>query len=338
MTKRALITGATGQDGRHLLDLLTNLGYEVWGMVRRSSNAGLVSEIERCYPRLKLRYGDMTDSGSIRKIISECRPDEIYNTSAQSHVRISFDIPEYTSQVNATGVIALLDAVKDMCGDCRVYQCSTSELFGSSKPPQNERTSFYPRSPYGVSKLQAYWSVINYRESYNMFASQGILFNHEGEYRSDNFVTRKITKAAAKISLGMQEGLWLGNLDARRDWGYAKDYVEAMHLILQHDEPDEFVIATGVSHSVRDFVESSFLSVGIELESNGKSGVDEILIDKLSGKEVVMINPDFYRPAEVDFLLGDCAKARDVLGWEPSTSFEELVALMVKHDLSTCLK
>jgi len=330
--KRALITGITGQDGFHLAEYLISLGYEVWGMVRRSSNTSSIEEIQESKMGINLRYGDMTDSASIRRIIKEACPDEIYNCAAQSHVRVSFDIPEYTTEVNGTGVVSLLGAVRDLSSDCRIYQCSTSEMFGSSPPPQNENTLFHPRSPYGVAKLQAYWAIINCRESYDTFASQGILFNHEGPRRGENFVTRKITKAAAKIKLGKQDCLYLGNLDAKRDWGSSKDYVRAMHMILQHDVPDDFVIATGEVHSVRDFLLTSFNALGMELESNGREGVDEVYTDIKDGKEVVRIDKRFYRPAEVDYLLGDYSKAKKELGWEPQITFNELIGEMVEYD------
>jgi GDPmannose 4,6-dehydratase len=331
LNKKALITGITGQDGRHLLHLLTKLDYEVWGLIRRCSNCGMIDEIKSINPNVKLRYGDLTDAASLRRIVKECRADEIYNLAAQSHVRISYDIPEYTSLANGTGVVNLLDAIKEYSPNSRFYQASTSEMFGSSNPPQNESTSFHPRSPYGVAKVQAYWAVVNHREAYDMFCSNGILFNHEGPMRGDDFVTRKITKSVAKIKLGLQDCLYLGNLDAKRDWGYAGDYVKAMHMMLQHDVPDDFVISTGEAHTVREFLLASFDALDMKVESNGKIGIEEVYYDE-SGSEVVKIDPRFFRPAEVDFLLGDSSKAKEVLGWYPETSFEQLVKIMVDND------
>jgi len=332
--KKAFITGITGQDGRLLSRYLSDIGYKVWGLIRRSSDTKVVDELKEICPEAKLRYGDLTDASSLRRTISECMPDEIYNLAAQSHVRISFDMPEYTSLVNGTAVVYLLDAIKDIIPDARVYHASTSELFGSTPPPQCETTQFHPRSPYGVAKLQAYWSIINHRESYGMFASQGILFNHESEYRGENFVTRKITKAAARICLGKQDCLYLGNLDAKRDWGYAGDYVKVMHKIVNHETPEEFVIATGIAHSVRDFLENSFSALGMRIESNGAEGLEESYINLENGEVVVRIDPRFYRPAEVNYLLGDATKAKNLLNWKPEVSFEQLVELMVKHDYS----
>jgi len=334
MSKTALITGITGQDGMYLSEHLLDCGYDVWGIVRRSSDTGSIDRIKDSNSKIHLRYGDMTDSASLRRIIKESTPDEIYNLAAQSHVRISFDIPEYTSEVNGSGVISLLDAVRDLHKVAKVYQASTSELYGSTSPPQNEDSPFHPRSPYGVSKLQAYWAIINYRESYDMFAAQGILFNHESPRRGENFVTRKITKSIARIKLGLQDCLYLGNLDAKRDWGFAGDYVKAMRLILQQDSPDDFVISTGKAHSVRDFLLIAFNCLGIEVESNGKSGLDEEYIDCKSGKSIVKIDERFYRPAEVDYLLGDSSKAKAKLGWKPETSFDWLVETMVNSDFN----
>lgn len=332
--KTAFITGITGQDGRFLSRYLSELGYDVWGLIRRTSSTRIVEEVNVICPEAHLRYGDLTDASSLRRIIRECQPDEVYNLAAQSHVRISFDTPEYTSLVNGTGVVYLLDAVREIVPNSRIYQASTSELFGSTDPPQNEKSPFHPRSPYGVAKLHAYWSIINHRESYNTFACQGILFNHESQYRGENFVTKKITKAAAKIYFGKQDCLYLGNLDAKRDWGYAGDYVKAMHAIVNHETPEEFVIATGVAHSVRDFLENSFACLGMKIESNGKSGLEECYVNVENGEEVVKIDPRFYRPAEVNYLLGDATKARDLLNWKPQVSFEQLVELMVKHDFN----
>jgi GDPmannose 4,6-dehydratase len=331
--KTALITGVTGQDGRHLCQHLTSIGYDVWGLIRRSSDTRVIDRLKDLCPNIKLRYGDLTDAASLRKVISECNPEEVYNLAAQSHVRVSFDIPEYTSLVNGTGVVYLLDAVKEHNPEIKFYQASTSELYGSTPPPQNEDTIFHPRSPYGVAKLQAYWSVINYRESYNMFASQGILFNHEGPFRGENFVTRKITKAVAKIKAGQQDCLYLGNLDAKRDWGYAGDYCKAMHLILQHDHPDNFVIATGVAHTVREFLLYAFACADMEVISNGEKGLGEVFVNKSNGKEVVRIDERFYRPAEVNYLLGDASKAKEELGWSPEVNFSQLVKMMVENDI-----
>jgi len=284
--------------------------------------------------RVNLRYGDLTDSASISRIISECRPHEVYNLAAQSHVRVSFDIPEYTSEVNGTGVLNILESLRVNRPEARFYQASTSEMFGISPPPQNEETLLHPRSPYGVAKVQGYWSVRNHRESYNMFAANGILFNHESERRGENFVTRKITKAVARIKLGiMKEEFTLGNLDAKRDWGYAKDYVEAMHLILQHDTPEDFVIGTGKAHTVREFLEAAFRAVDIPVISDGDQGIEEKYLRMDTGDVVLRLDERFYRPAEVDFLCGDASKAKRLFGWEPRTSFEQLVELMVKNDL-----
>lgn len=332
MSKRALITGITGQDGRYLASHLVNLGYEVWGLVRRSSDTRSIDDIEFSMPEVRLRYGDMTDPASIRRIVGECRPDEVYNLAAQSHIWVSFEVPEYTSEVNGTGVVSLLDAIKDISPNTRVYQASTSELFGSTPPPQSETTPFHPRSPYGVSKLQAYWAIVNYRESYDIFASQGILFNHESPRRGENFVTRKITKAVSKIKIGLQDKLVLGNIDAKRDWGFAGDYVKAMHLILNHHEAGDFVVATGETHSVRDFVINSFKCLDIEIESNGKAGVEEEYVNIENGKTVVVIDERYYRPAEVDALCGNSSKAKKLLGWKPEVNFDKLVEMMVAND------
>jgi len=333
--KRALVTGITGQDGSFLAEHLIGLGYEVWGLVRRSSDTRSCDRIrELTDGKVKLRYGDMCDSASLHRIVGECKPHEIYNLAAQSHVRISSDIPEYTSTVNGTGVISLLEAVRNLAPEARFYQASTSELFGSSPPPQNEETVMHPRSPYGVAKLHGYWSVINMRESYGMFASNGILFNHESERRGENFVTRKITRAVARIKLGKQSSLELGNMDALRDWGHAKDYVAGMHLILQHDRPDDFVLATGIARSVREFVETAFAHVGIDIESNGKFTIDEVYHRVDTGDPIITINEAFYRPAEVDYLCGDASKAKELLGWSPQVTFEQLVEKMVVSDLN----
>lgn len=337
MIKRALITGVTGQDGSYLAEFLLEKGYEVYGMIRRSSvdYRERIAHLEGT-TNFHLKFGDLSDSISLVKLIGEIRPDEIYNLAAQSHVQVSFDVPEYTADVVATGVLRILEAVR-VCGlekTCRIYQASTSELYGKvEEVPQKETTPFHPYSPYAVAKQYGFWIVKEYREAYNMFCCSGILFNHESERRGETFVTRKITLAAARIAQGKQEKLFLGNLDSLRDWGYAKDYVECMWLILQNDMPDDFVIATGVQHSVREFATLAFHYAGIELEWQGE-GMEEKGIDKATGKIVVEISPDFYRPTDVVNLWGDPSKAKSELGWNPTkTSFEELVALMTKHDM-----
>lgn len=345
--KVALITGITGQDGSYLAEFLIEKGYEVHGLLRRSSSFN-TGRIEHLYldewvrdmkqKRLvNLHWADMTDSSSLIRVISETQPTEIYNLAAQSHVKVSFDVPEYTADTDAIGVLRLLEAVR-ICGladKCRIYQASTSELFGKVvEVPQRETTPFYPRSPYSVAKLYGFWIMKNYRESYNMFCCNGILFNHESERRGENFVTRKITLAASCIAQGYQNKLYLGNLDARRDWGYAKDYVECMWLILQQNTPDDFVIATGEMHTVREFCTIAFNNVGISLRWEGE-GVDEKGIDENTGKTLVEVDPKFFRPAEVDQLLGDPTKAKKQLGWNPcKTSFEELVKIMTDHDMN----
>ncbi len=337
MAKKALITGVTGQDGSYLAEFLMNKGYDVHGTIRRSS----VDYRERIAhlegkPNFHLHYADMGDSMSIMQVVAKVRPDEIYNLAAQSHVQVSFDAPEFTADVDAVGVLRVLEAVR-LCGladSCRIYQASTSELYGKvEEVPQNELTPFHPYSPYAVAKLYGFWIVKEYREAYNMFCCSGILFNHESERRGETFVTRKITLAAARIAQGKQEKLYLGNLSSLRDWGYAKDYVECMWLILQHERPEDFVIATGVQHSVREFCYLAFKYAGIELEFQGE-GLDEKGIDKATGKVVVEVSPDFYRPTDVVNLWGDPSKAKKELGWNPqTTSFEELVRIMVKHDM-----
>ncbi len=347
MSKVALITGITGQDGSYLAEFLVEKGYEVHGILRRSSSFN-TGRIEHLYldewvrdmkkKRLvELHWGDMTDSSSLIRIISEIRPDEIYNLAAQSHVKVSFDVPEFTAEVDAVGVLRLLEAVRivGLADKCRIYQASTSELYGKVlEVPQRECTPFYPRSPYGVAKLYGFWMMKNYRESYGMYCCNGILFNHESERRGETFVTRKITLAAARIAQGYQDKLYLGNLNAVRDWGYAKDYIECMWLMLQQEQPDDFVIATGESHSVREFCTLAFKEAGIELRWEGK-GVDEKGIDVKTGKVLVEVDPKYFRPAEVDKLLGDPTKAKTVLGWNPhKTSFEELVRIMVQYDMA----
>ena len=347
MSKVALITGITGQDGSYLAEFLVEKGYEVHGILRRSSSFN-TGRIEHLYldewvrdmkkkRLIELHWGDMTDSSSLIRIISEIRPDEIYNLAAQSHVKVSFDVPEFTAEVDAVGVLRLLEAVRivGLADKCRIYQASTSELYGKvQEVPQSESTPFYPRSPYGVAKLYGFWIMKNYRESYGMYCCNGILFNHESERRGENFVTRKITLAAARIAKGLQDKLYLGNLNALRDWGYAKDYIKCMWLMLQQDQPDDFVIATGESHSVREFCTLAFKEAGIELRWEG-AGVDEKGIDVKTGKVLVEVDPKYFRPAEVEQLLGDPTKARTVLGWNPhKTSFEELVRIMVQHDMN----
>ncbi|MDX1584935.1 MAG: GDP-mannose 4,6-dehydratase [Thermoanaerobaculia bacterium] len=322
MTKRALITGITGQDGSFLTELLLEKGYEVWGIIRRASTFN-TDRIDHLYQdphepdtRLRLVYGDLNDGSSLNTILRQIEPEEIYNLGAQSHVRVSFDIPEYTAEVTGLGAIRLLEAVRDVGLRPKFYQASSSEIFGAVREtPQTETTPFYPRSPYGCAKSFAYYTTVNYREAYDLFACNGILFNHESERRGETFVSRKITRAATRIKLGLQETLYLGNLDARRDWGYARDYVEAMWLMLQQEEPEDFVIATGETRSVREFLDEAF----------GRLDLD--------WNEHVEIDPKYYRPTEVDQLLGDASKAREKLGWEPKVSFEEMVRIMIDHDL-----
>ena len=335
--KKALITGVTGQDGSYLAEFLLEKGYEVYGMIRRSSVnfRERIAHLEGT-PNFHLKFGDLGDSISLVKLIGETRPDEIYNLAAQSHVQVSFDVPEYTADVVATGVLRVLEAVR-VCGrekTCRIYQASTSELYGKvEEVPQRETTPFHPYSPYAVAKQYGFWIVKEYREAYNMFCCSGILFNHESERRGETFVTRKITMAAARIAQGKQDKLYLGNLDSLRDWGYAKDYVECMWLILQNDKPEDYVIATGEQHSVREFAELAFHHAGIEVEWQG-SGMEEKGIDRATGKVIIEVSPDFYRPTDVVNLWGDPTKARTELGWNPTkTSFQELVALMTRHDM-----
>jgi GDPmannose 4,6-dehydratase len=336
--KRALITGITGQDGSYLAELLLSKGYEVHGLVRRSSSFN-TQRIDHIYQdphepvrRLILHYGDLNDASSINRILRVVRPDEIYNLAAQSHVKVSFDTPEYTAEIDAMGTLRLLEAMREFDERPRLYQASSSEMFGATPPPQNEQTRFHPRSPYAVAKVFAYWAVVNYREAYGLFATNGILFNHESPRRGETFVTRKVTRAAARIKHGLQDQLFIGNLDARRDWGYAADYVEAMWLMLQQEKPDDYVIATGVAHSVRELCEVAFARAGFEIDWEGQ-GVDEKGIERGTGRVLIAIDPRYFRPSEVDDLQGDASKARQELGWEPRTSFEELVALMVDSDL-----
>ena len=335
--KKALITGVTGQDGSYLAEFLLDKGYEVHGVIRRSS-VDFRERIAHLEGRegFHLHYGDLGDTSSIFQVVAAVRPDEIYNLAAQSHVQVSFDSPEFTADVDATGVLRVLEAVRltGLAKTCRVYQASTSELYGKvEEVPQNEDTPFHPYSPYAVAKQYGFWIVKEYREAYGMFACSGILFNHESERRGETFVTRKITLAAARIAQGKQEKLLLGNLDSLRDWGYAKDYVECMWLILQHEKPEDFVIATGVQHSVREFASLAFKEAGIDVEFKGE-GLGEKGYDKATGKVVIEVSPDFYRPTDVVNLWGDPSKAKRELGWNPQkTSFEELVALMVRHDM-----
>ena len=346
MKKIALLTGITGQDGSFLAEFLIEKGYEVHGILRRSSSFN-TGRIEHLYldewvrdmkqQRLvNLHYGDMTDSSSLIRIIQQVQPDEIYNLAAQSHVKVSFDVPEYTAEVDAVGTLRILEAVRILGLEkkTKIYQASTSELYGKvQEVPQKETTPFYPRSPYGVAKQYGFWITKNYRESYDMFAANGILFNHESERRGETFVTRKITLAAARIAQGFQYKLYLGNLDARRDWGYAKDYVECMWLILQRDTPEDFVIATGEMHTVREFATLAFKEVGIELCWEGE-GVNEKGIDLKTGKVLIEVDPKYFRPCEVEQLLGDPTKAKTLLGWNPTkTSFSELVKIIVDHDM-----
>ncbi len=322
MTRTALITGITGQDGSYLAELLMSKGYEVHGLIRRSSSFNtqridhLYSDPHESGARLFLHYGDLTDGASLRKVLSEAQPNEVYNLGAQSHVRVSFDQPVYTAEVDAVGTVRLLEAIRDVQCGARFYQASSSEMYGKvSEMPQNESTPFHPRSPYGCAKLYSYWQTVNYRESYGMFCCNGILFNHESPRRGETFVTRKITRAATRIKVGLQDKLYLGNLDAKRDWGFAGDFVEAMWLMLQHDEPGDYVIATGETHSVREVLDLAFSRVGLDW------------------RDCVEIDSRYYRPAEVDMLLGDASKARRLLGWEPRVNFEQLVAMMVEADL-----
>jgi GDPmannose 4,6-dehydratase len=338
--KKALITGITGQDGSYLAELLLEKGYEVHGIIRRSSLIN-THRIDHLYtdPHKKdvhflLHYGDMTDSTNLIRIIQKVKPDEVYNLAAMSHVKVSFDTPEYTANADGIGTLRLLEAARLLGIDesIKFYQASTSELYGKVvETPQSETTPFYPRSPYGVAKLYSYWITINYREAYNIFASNGILFNHESPRRGETFVTRKITMAAAAIKHGQQEKLYLGNLDSKRDWGYAKDYVEGMYQILQHDTADDFVLATGETHPVREFVEKSFTHLDINVEWKGE-GVDEKGYCKKTGKCIVEVDPRYFRPTEVDLLLGDPSKAKKLLGWKPKTTFDQLVEMMVKAD------
>jgi GDPmannose 4,6-dehydratase len=338
MKKVALVSGITGQDGSYLTELLLDKGYDVHGIIRRSSSFNtfridhIYNNPEFLNKRFFLHYGDLTDSSNLNRLVEKIQPDEIYNLGAQSHVQVSFEVPEYTAEVDGVGTLRFLDAIKETGIKTKFYQASTSELYGKVQEiPQTERTPFYPRSPYAAAKLYAYWVVINYREAYNVFASNGILFNHESERRGKTFVTRKITVAASKILTGQQEKLFLGNLDSKRDWGYAPEYVEGMWRILQAEEPDDFVLATNETHTIREFVDETFKVLGENIIWSGK-GVDEKGILKSSGKEVVAIDPRYFRPTEVDILIGDPSKAKEKLGWVPKTTFKELVKIMVDSD------
>ncbi len=338
--KKALITGITGQDGSYLAELLLDKGYEVHGVIRRSSsfNTGRIDHVYRdpheTGVRLFLHYGDLNDASSINKVLRDVRPDEIYNLGAQSHVRVSFDVPEYTGEVDALGAVRILEGIRETELNTRFYQASSSELFGKVvETPQKETTPFYPRSPYGCAKAYAYYITVNYRESYNLFACNGILFNHESPRRGETFVTRKISRAAARIKLGLQSCLYLGNLDAKRDWGFAGDYVEVMWLMLQQAEPDDYVVATGETRSVREFAEKVFSRLGMPLEWRGK-GIHEKGIDAKTGNIVIEVDPKYFRPAEVELLLGDSSKARRKLGWQPRVDFDALIEMMTDADLA----
>jgi GDPmannose 4,6-dehydratase len=338
MTKKALITGITGQDGSYLAEFLLEKGYEVHGIIRRASTFN-TQRIDHIFQdpheenvKLYLHYGDMTDSSNLSRLVEKINPDEIYNLAAQSHVGVSFEMPEYTSDVDAMGTLRLLDAIKESEVDTKFYQASTSELFGKVQEiPQNEETPFYPRSPYAVAKQYAYWIVKNYREAYDIFAVNGILFNHESPRRGKRFVTRKITQAVVNIVEGNQEKLYLGNMNAKRDWGFAKDYIEMMWLMLQQQTPDDYVAATGETHTVREFVEKAFKHVDINIEWKGE-GINEKGIDSETGKTLVEVDPKYFRPTEVDILIGDPSKAKRELGWEPKVSFDNLVKMMIDSD------
>ncbi|WP_099470056.1 GDP-mannose 4,6-dehydratase [Konateibacter massiliensis] len=342
MGKTALITGVTGQDGSYLTELLLEKGYEVHGIIRRHSSTN-VERIKHLLQnqdsKFQLHYGDLSDSSNLNQLLYKIKPDEIYNLGAQSHVGVSFEVPEYTADVTGVGTLRLLEAIHLLNKDARFYQASTSELFGGlpETAPQSEKTPFYPKSPYGAAKLYSYWITVNYRESYNLFASNGILFNHESPRRGENFVTRKITRAASAIHLGLQDKLSLGNLNAKRDWGFAGDYVEGMWRMLQQDKPDDYVLATGETHTVREFVDLAFAEIGTELNWDGE-GINEKGYDKKTGKLLVDVDPVFYRPAEVEFLWGNAAKAEKELDWKRKTTFEELVKMMMASDLEQLSK
>jgi GDPmannose 4,6-dehydratase len=338
MSKVALLTGITGQDGSYLAELLLEKGYEVHGVIRRSSsfNTGRIDHIYNdpkfAGSKFFLHYGDVTDTSNINRLLEKIEPNEIYNLAAQSHVKVSFEVPEYTAEVDAVGTLRFLDAIRETGIKAKFYQASTSELYGKVQEiPQTEKTPFYPRSPYGVAKLYGYWIIVNYREAYDLFACNGILFNHESPRRGETFVTRKITMAAAKIKLGLQDKLTLGNLNSKRDWGYAPEYVEGMWRMLQRDTPEDFVLATGETHEVRTFVDAAFNELGIELRWEGE-GENEKGIEKATGKVLVAVDPKYYRPTEVDLLIGDATKAKQMLGWEAKTKFADLARLMAKAD------
>lgn len=342
--KTALISGITGQDGSYLTELLLGKGYDVHGIIRRASSFNtfridhLYHQQDLLNKRFFLHYGDLTDSSNLNRLVEKIRPDEIYNLGAQSHVQVSFEVPEYTVEVDGVGTLRFLDAIRETGINTRFYQASTSELYGKvQEVPQKETTPFYPRSPYAVAKLYAYWIVVNYREAYNLFACNGILFNHESERRGKTFVTRKVSVGVARIMAGLEEKITFGNLDAKRDWGYAPEFVEGMWRMLQTDQPDDYVLATNETHTVREFIEESFRVLGEEIIWKGK-GVDEVGILKSSGKEVIGINPKYFRPTEVDLLIGDYSKAKEKLGWEPKTRFKDLVRIMVESDYKKALK
>lgn len=343
MKRRAFITGVTGQDGSYLAELLLDKGYEVHGMIRRSSSFNrkridhLFKDRHDKKTDFQLHYGDLSDSSNLNRLLEKTNPHEIYNLAAQSHVAVSFEVPEYTADVDATGTLRILDAIKDTGIQPRFYQASTSELYGKVREtPQSETTPFYPRSPYAVAKMYAYWIVVNYREAFNLHASNGILFNHESPRRGENFVTRKITMAAAAIKAGKKDCMYMGNINSKRDWGYAPDYVEGMWRILQQDKPDDYVLATGETHSVREFIEKTFTCLDMKISWSGKED-NEIGTDEKTGKVVVKVDPAYYRPTEVDLLLGNPAKAKEKLGWTPTVTFEKLVEIMVKSDLDDIL-
>jgi GDPmannose 4,6-dehydratase len=336
--KKALITGITGQDGSYLAELLLEKGYEVHGIIRRSSSFN-TDRLEHLYKdphvkdaRMFLHYGDLSDASNLSRLIEKIKPDEIYHLGAQSHVRVSFDIPEYTADVTGLGTLRILDAIRESGIKTKFYQASSSEMFGLvQEVPQKETTPFYPRSPYGCAKVYGYWITKNYRESYDLFACNGILFNHESPRRGETFVTRKVTRGLARIKLGLDKKLYMGNIDAKRDWGFAKDYVEAMWMMLQVDKPDDYVVATGETHTVREFIEKAGQHLGFDIVWEGE-GVKEKGIDKKSGKTIIEIDPKYFRPAEVDLLIGDASKAKKILGWTPKTKFEDLVRLMAESD------
>ncbi|MFA7343734.1 MAG: GDP-mannose 4,6-dehydratase [Terrimicrobiaceae bacterium] len=344
--KTALITGITGQDGSYLAEQLLEKGYRVHGMIRRSSsfNTGRIDHLfndPEVYGRtLFLHHGDLTDSSNLNRLLEKIVPDEIYNLGAQSHVKVSFDVPEYTAEVDGTGTLRFLDAIKEvgLKDKVRFYQASTSELYGLvQEVPQTEKTPFYPRSPYAVAKLYAYWIIVNYREAYGIHASNGILFNHESPRRGETFVTRKVTRAAGRIKAGLQKGLVMGNIDSKRDWGYAPDYTDAMWRILQQDEPGDYVCATNETHTVREFIERTFAHLGMDLEFSGE-GVDEVGIEKATGRTLVQISPEHFRPTEVELLIGDYKKSKEKFGWEPKVRFQELVKIMADADWSLAQK